>query len=25
LTFAEFKGVTVTPEQLGLRPADKKV
>ena len=25
LTFAEFKGVTVTPEQLGLRPADKKL
>ena len=24
LTFAEFKGVTVTPEQLGLRTADKK-
>ncbi len=24
LTFDEFKGVTVTPEQVGLRPADKK-
>jgi adenylate cyclase, class 2 len=25
LTFDEFKGVTVTPEQLGLRAADKKL
>jgi adenylate cyclase class 2 len=25
LTFDEFKGVTVSPEQLGLRPADKKI
>ena len=25
LTFDEFKGVTVVPEQLGLRPADKKI
>jgi adenylate cyclase class 2 len=25
LTFDEFKGVIVTPEQLGLRPADEKL